>query len=403
VQGTNSRVVLKQTPVDRPAATTVISGALSPHASIGPNGTQTDRARHLRLHKKTALPYRIINSAYFYAEKVMRQLYEYHPVVGYRYIPNLKVRVPHEGGGYLMRVNEHGFRSDGSFVRERTPGVRRVLVFGDSFTAGDGVANSLRYTDLLEARLGSCEFYNFGLSSTGTDQQYLVWREFARGIEHDLVMIVVFVENIRRVAAHYRPHRDEQGRERIYAKPYYKLEGGALRLCQVPPKREPLDETGMSATEAAAIDHGGRFFRLRKVANALGVKDLLQQLTQYQPLPEYDSPRTPGWQLLRAILAQWIGALDKPVLLVPLPLPQHIDQSCDASGYQERFRELAAELGCRLHDPLPGLLRIEQGARRALRWEKDIHFTPAGHDALARSLEPVITQMLGQAATREIA
>ena len=83
----------------------------------------------------------------------MRQLYEYHPVVGYRYIPRLRVRIPHEGGGYLIQVNEQGFRADRPFARARTPGHRRVLVFGDSFTAGDAVPNRQRYTELLEARL----------------------------------------------------------------------------------------------------------------------------------------------------------------------------------------------------------------------------------------------------------
>jgi carbamoyltransferase len=32
--------------------------------------------------------------------------------------------------------------------------------------------------------------------------------------------------------------------------------------------------------------------------------------------------------------------------------------------------------------------------RRRLRWPQDIHFTPAGHQALARSLEPVLADML---------
>lgn len=326
---------------------------------------------------------------------MMRQLYEYHPVVGYRYIPNLRVRILHEGGGYLMQVNEQGFRSNHPFAKVRHPGRPRILVFGDSFTAGDAVPNSQRYTDLLAERLGA-EVYNFGLSSTGTDQQYLIWREFAQDIEHDLVVIAVFVENVRRVEAQFRPHRDEHGRERIYAKPYYTLEDGALRLHHVPPRREPYDDDELTAEQADAVDNGGRFLVLRKVATALGIKDTLQQLTRYQPLPAYDSPSTPGWQLMRAILSQWIRALEKPVVLVPLPLPQHLDEVCDAVPYQARFAELAADLGCRLHDPLPGLLRIPPAERRRLRWEKDIHFTPAGHDALARSLEPVIRQMLAQ-------
>jgi len=330
----------------------------------------------------------------------MRQLYEYHPVVGYRYIPHLRARIPHEGGGYLLQVNEQGFRSDRPFVPARTPGHRRVLVFGDSFTAGDAVPNRQRYTELLETRLTTAgaapvEIYNFGLSSTGTDQQYLIWREFAQGIEHDLVVIAVFVENIRRVAAQFRPHHDEQGRERIYAKPYYELVGdNILKLHHVPPRREPYEEHELSAFHAAAVDQGGRFLALRKVANALGVRDMVQKMTQYQPLPHYDTPANPAWQLMRAILTQWIGALDKPVLLMPLPLPQHLDQTCDASGYQARFAELAAATHCTLHDPLPELLNIPASERRRLRWETDIHFTPAGHEALASSLEPVLSEML---------
>jgi carbamoyltransferase len=251
-------------------------------------------------------------------------------------------------------------------------------------------------TYLSASEAGAVDVFNFGLSSTGTDQQYLIWREFAREIEHDLVVIAVFVENIRRVNARFRPHHDEHGRERIYAKPYFQFEDGELRLCQVPPRREPYEEAELSPEQAAAVDQGGRFMALRKMVTALGVRDVVQKITQYQPLPHYDSPSSPAWLLMRAILAQWIGALGKPVLLLPIPLPQHLDQTCDAAPYQARFAELAAELGCALHDPLPGLLRIPPDERRRLRWEKDIHFTPAGHEALARSLEPVLAGMLAQ-------
>lgn len=324
----------------------------------------------------------------------MRQLYEYHPVVGYRFIPNLKARIPHEGGGYLMQVNEAGFRSNRPFLKERTTGYRRVLFFGDSFTAGDAVPNHQRYTDLLETRITAAEVYNFGLSSTGTDQQYLVWREFAQGIEHDVVVIAVFVENVRRVVSRYRPHRDEAGRERIYAKPYYTLEREELRLHHVPPRPEPFEAHELPPEEQETVDSGGRFPLLRKVVTALGVKDVVQQLTRYQPVPAYNSSDTADWKLMRAILVQWVRSIDKPVVIMPIPLPQHIDEMCDASSYQARFAELATELGCTLHDPLPDLLEYSLAQRRRFRWEKDIHFTPEGHDVLARSLATVIEKLL---------
>ncbi len=327
----------------------------------------------------------------------MRQIYEYHPIIGYRFIPNLRARIPHENGGYLVQVNDTGFRSDRAFVPARAPSKPRVLVFGDSFTAGDAVPNHERYTDLLETKLGA-EVYNYGISSTGTDQQYLAWREFARNIEHDVVVIAVFVENVRRVTARYRPHRDASGRYRIYAKPYYTFERGELQLHHVPPRAEPLELEDMPPEEQAAVDSGGRFQLLRKVAAAAGVKDAMQRLTHYQPVPDYDSPDSAGWRLMRAILTQWIRALDRPVILMPLPLPQHLDEVCDSSGYQARFAELAGELGCTLHDPLPDFLRYPKAERRRFRWEKDIHFTPAGHRVLAQSLAPVLEKMLMPAA-----
>ena len=326
----------------------------------------------------------------------MRQIYEYHPVVGYRFIPNLKARISHEGGGYLLQVNDAGFRSNRSFLHARSPGCQRVLVFGDSFTAGDAVPNHQRYTDLLERTL-KAEVYNFGLSSTGTDQQYLAWREFAQGIEHDAVVIAVFVENVRRVVARYRPHRDASGRERIYAKPYYTLDGNGLRLHHVPPRATPFELHELPPEERGAVDTGGRFPLLRKVVNAVGAKEAVQRLTHYQPLPAYDSPDTDEWRLMRAILTQWLRALERPVVLMPLPLPQHIDEVCDASGYQVRFKELAAELGCILHDPLPDFLSHGKLQRRRFRWDTDIHFTPAGHQVLAQSLAPVLSRLLAPA------
>ena len=74
----------------------------------------------------------------------IRQIFEYDPDIGYRYIPGLRARIPHESGGYLIRANEMGFRSTREYVAEKPPGVRRVLLFGDSYTAADGVPNERR-------------------------------------------------------------------------------------------------------------------------------------------------------------------------------------------------------------------------------------------------------------------
>jgi lysophospholipase L1-like esterase len=328
---------------------------------------------------------------------VSRQLLEYHPVVGYRFIPHLKARVPHESGGYLVRVNGAGFRSNREFVPGRTPGTRRVLLFGDSFSAGDGVSNEKRWGDLLETLVPGLEVYNFALPGTGTDQQYLAWRELAHGIEHDVLLLAVLVENIRRVVARFRVYLDDQGREVCYEKPFFERVDGTLELHNVPPRKAPIPSAELAAEQARFVDRGGRFPALRRIVGALGLREVAQSLTGYQPLPDYDSPESPAWLLLRSILEQWIRGQAKPVVLMVLPLHQYVEQTADPAAYQARFRELAEATGATLHDPLPDLWRYPAAERRRFRFERDVHPTPEGHAALAASLAPVLERVLAGA------
>lgn len=323
----------------------------------------------------------------------MRQLFEYHPTIAYRFIPGLRVRVPHESGGYLVRTNQTGFRCEREFVPERTPGTKRVLIFGDSFTAGDGVSNPKRYTDVLERLVPDLEVYNFGLSGTGTDQQYLIWREWARPLAADLVILMVAVENIRRVNSRSRLFLGDKGEERIYAKPYFELTDGVLQLRGIPVPRDPLPPEVLEQGQAG-VAKTGRFETLRVLVNKMGLRDLAQKVTGYQPLPEYDDPKGPDWVLMRAVLLEWIRQVPQPVLLVPFPVFQYVEGTADPDHCVACFREAAAEAPCRLHDMLPDLHAYSPEQRRALRFPVDIHPSPAGHEAVARSLAPVVERLL---------
>ena len=225
-----------------------------------------------------------------------RQLFEYHPMVGYKFIPGLKARIPHEAGGYLLRTNESGFRSEIEFVKERIPGKKRILFFGDSFTAGDGVSNKFRFTDLIQEIIPGVESYNFGLPGSGTDQQYLMFREFGAGIQADLLVIMVLVENIRRVNSHYRYYYDERGNRVVYQKPYFEFKNGVFSLCNVPVLQHPLKFEDLSNAQQGKVDVGGRFEAARSLVGALGFRELAQRIIRYQPVPEYNQAGSPGWK-----------------------------------------------------------------------------------------------------------
>jgi len=342
---------------------------------------------------------------------MLRQLFEYHPVIGYRFIPDLKARVRHEGGGYLVRVNGSGFRCNHSFVAEKRRGIRRILLFGDSFTAGDGVSNDKRYGDLLEQKLPNVEVYNFGLPGTGTDQHYLAFQEYGIGIEHDLVIIAILVENIRRVAARYRYYYNENNEHVCYAKPYYELADERLILRNVPPAREPVRELALSKDERNAIDRVtgspilrhlvfkiGRSPKLRRLVITSGLKDRIQKLIRYQPVRGYESPDNPAWRLMRRILEEWIRKDAGHVLLLPIPF-YHYVMGISEPHYQARLGEVVSSTGCSFHDPLPDLLKYPREQRRRLFFERDGHLTSEGHAALAASLQPVLEKLLETPAT----
>ncbi|MGD9722688.1 MAG: SGNH/GDSL hydrolase family protein [Pirellulales bacterium] len=321
-------------------------------------------------------------------------LTRYHPRIGFTYMPSVKSRVPWETGGYLVRTNAAGFRSEREFVGERPAGTFRAILFGDSQTAGDGVANADRYSDVVETLVPGLEVYNYGIPGTGTDQQYLSYLECA-DVEHDLVIIGLHVENIGTVANRFRVFINDLGQEVIYAKPYYTLDQGWLVLGHVPVPKVQMTRATLSPDDVGHVHWGVPLAGLRNVVKKLGMRELLQKVTRFQPVPEYDAPDNERWILLRAILEEWIRGSRTPVLLFLVPIWPFIEESSDPTNYQARFRELAEATGCYLHDPLPDLWKYTPAERRAFRFKVDPHFSPAGHRAMAQSLAGAIERVMG--------
>ena len=344
---------------------------------------------------------------------MLRQLYQYDPVIGFRFVPNLKARVPHEGGGYLVRTNAQGFRSDQPFTRARTPGKRRVLLFGDSFTAGEGVSNGCRWGDHLERLVPNLEVYNFGMPATGTDQQWLIARELAAGIERDFVLIGVFVENIRRVASRSRWFLDDAGRRVLYAKPWFELDAqGEPVLCGVPVPKRPLSEAELAPEARARIATVARFPRLKAAFNAArkrpwferafvasGLKERVLRAGGYQPLPEYDDTDGSAWRTMRAVLVAWARQCEGRVAIVPIPLHQYAYGISSAGAIDARLSEAAAAGGADYWDPL-GALRARCADDRSLYFPNDGHLTNAGHRALAEIVAPLLERRLANLGAR---
>ncbi len=108
-------------------------------------------------------------------------------------IPNTRARKGHDGGGYLISSNSDGFRDD-EFVKERRSGTRRILLYGDSFTFGSGVAKDVRFGELIESSIPNTEVYNLALVGSGIDQQFLGHKFVGSNFDHDLILISPWVD-----------------------------------------------------------------------------------------------------------------------------------------------------------------------------------------------------------------
>ncbi len=124
------------------------------------------------------------------------------PVLGRRYQPGFadEVYVPEGGRHVYLRFNRDGFRGpDRSY--ERTPGVGRVALIGDSFVLGAAIDEQDTMVSILERRLTAerpeqaWEVLNFGVSGSSPGQELEVYRNLVRRYRPDIVVCVFAVIN----------------------------------------------------------------------------------------------------------------------------------------------------------------------------------------------------------------
>jgi len=132
------------------------------------------------------------------AELLARQLYTPPLAIeDERFVPFAETAL------FTPPLNALGFRELPPGPDGTDPGVRRILVLGDSFTFGDGVRRGEdRFTDLIEARLnreaGSGEryhVYNAGVSGSRPAGWLRDFRKLRPSYRADLVLAVFFLRD----------------------------------------------------------------------------------------------------------------------------------------------------------------------------------------------------------------
>ncbi len=340
--------------------------------------------------------------------KTFRQIFRYDEDIGHQFISNLNVRVINENGGYYVRTNSLGFRSDIEFKKKKH-NKPRILFFGDSNTASDGVSNNERFSELVGEHFDA-EVYNYGLPGSGTDQQYLIWKKYAQNVEADLIVLCVLVENIERNKVAYRQTINPYTKNlSLTPKPYFDFVKDELVLRNSPvPRVEDNFLPENNNMIQWSIPKGQEFIysiiNLWRKSNIFKPirKNFEESLAKfrsilisnfYQPYPDYKKSSSKGFILTQKILNKFITDLSPtPIIILPIPTYHYYvdgakpiyDNFFDL--FQNRERKVFA---CNILD---NFKQLNFNQRKSLCFKKDkSHFSQFGHikisDFLIKEIE----------------
>lgn len=288
----------------------------------------------------------------------MDRILQNDAVLGWRLVPGAEKTHSAEERPYRIRVNTLGLRDrDRSYAR--TPGVRRVIVVGNSYVFGaGGVEQQETFPARLEQQLPDTEFINLGTFGYSTDQQYLYLRDEGLRYRPDVVLLCLSPGDIDPCFSSYA---DRIGRPK--GRLVWNENGIEF---QPPPGVFLWDRLASVSHLAALIDRRTRWsstwYRLGRMDEATT-----------------ESSRAEAMHHLLGMFRDLAAAAGAGFVVAILP-------------ERETKTPLPPDFVARLRDrgltviDLPTQSRIYVAGDPFFR--KDIHFTIRGHEAIAAELAP---------------
>ncbi len=326
----------------------------------------------------------------------------FDPDLGWTMRPDASTRIGSGEGASDVRLNARGLRG-GEHAYEPAPGVRRIVVLGDSFAWGWGVGDGEVFTDVLDDLLGpGIEVVNLAVPGYSTDQQ--LWTLEREGLRyHPDVVLLAFCTN------------DPWGNQTSHAfrmlKPYYRRDTeGDWRLENHPVERVLGEPTARGADWMDAVS--ARSALLSVVTGRVAFRrSRAEEFPDYRNTarhwrnvhPQGPIPRDSTTYMLLRRLRSACAAADAALVAfwAAEVQPQHVDElGADRPGRAEpvfpiarRLADVGRELG---FETVPvdaaHVAAVRAGAQLILPF--DIHWNPAGHRVTAEALEPRLRALL---------
>jgi lysophospholipase L1-like esterase len=314
-------------------------------------------------------------------------------VLGTVFIPGAKGVYKSVNGQVLIEINSLGLR-DEEFPLEKPEGEKRILVLGDSYVEALQVPLDQTFLKLLEDKLSANNILviNGGHSGYGQAEQLLFWRLKGGALSPDLVMLFFSANDIIDNSIELDPWQK---------RPYFVLtEDGMLQLMNKSPDPSRL-KTFLG--EHFYLYH---FVRIRGgvIRNYLYTlfekPDLnVRRVEEAHASPlepsesnnasENKDPYSKAWRITAELLKQLNQEIKKTgadFIVVNTGLPA-------VSEKKMYFSEILAAICRENHIYFLGLQKVidEEHARTGRAFFTD-HYSPYGHEVVAKALYGVIVQ-----------
>jgi len=328
--------------------------------------------------------------------------------------PNTTVEYPRHGAAF--HTNSHGLRGP-ELPLAKPPGVRRIVVLGDSFAWGHGVSEGLAFPELMEALLPSTQVVNLGVPgfSIRTEQRY--FEQLGAAFEPDIVLLALCQNDIHDLDAFEKQQAESRTRQE------QRTERSAAGQAPSPEVDHPVRSFKQfldrhSYVYALCRQSVNSHKTLARLAVRLGLKEELAgfellddnlHASMVNPPPPVvraheqlqrdllrldQCVRSRGAKLVIAMIPS-IQAVDPRELTLSLAYTTYEPADFDTGLPHRRVRAFAAEHHIPVIDPLERFrAALARGARLYL--PGDLHFSPEGHRLFAEAVSEALPPQAAQ-------
>ena len=297
------------------------------------------------------------------------KFWQYHDVLGWAHRPGTTGTFSSHGFDVHVRVNSSGFRGPEHDVDDGGP-QKRVVVLGDSFVWGFGVQEEQMFTSRLDALLPDVRVYNLGVSGYSTDQELLLYDRERAKYSPDLLVLVVanndWALNLLPMAYG------------VYGKPVFAVDERELRLTNVPvPRAHWLKRSLVTMGRHSYI-----LTQLHRTTYRFGLDRLLgaQRPVEQQDARMHDQdsrsfPHSAEQRLTMRLIEEICSMAFDAGTQALVVFADRVDSATDASEYLSE-RGIRSLLVDQWLSEVTGPVHLPDG----------VHWTPVGHDVVARGL-----------------